>query len=74
MAFIHCIILHTFFDTVFWKIKAIAEEMEITPAQVVISWHVQRGVGFIMSFFLDRLFLTFEEDRRSAEKRPRKQD
>lgn len=26
------------------QVKAIAKELGITPAQVIISWHVQRGV------------------------------
>ena len=26
------------------EVRAIAKELDITPAQVIISWHVQRGV------------------------------
>lgn len=26
------------------QVKEIAKELHITPAQVIISWHVQRGV------------------------------
>jgi diketogulonate reductase-like aldo/keto reductase len=28
---------------VFLKVKKIAKKLNITPAQVIISWHVQRG-------------------------------
>jgi len=28
-------------------VKSIAKELGITPAQVIISWHVQRGVSHI---------------------------
>ena len=27
------------------EVQAIAKELGITPAQVIISWHVQRGVS-----------------------------
>jgi diketogulonate reductase-like aldo/keto reductase len=33
------------------EVKEIAKELGITPAQVVISWHVQRGVRFSSSSF-----------------------
>ena len=48
------------------EVRAIAQDLGITPAQVVISWHVQRGVsliecqrGYTFTFFFllsDRCF------------------
>ena len=32
------------------EVQAIAKELDITPAQVVISWHVQRGVRTSVAF------------------------
>lgn len=40
------------------EVKAIAKELGITPAQAVISWHVQRGVSIRPSTFIATHILT----------------
>lgn len=49
------------------EVQAIAKELNITPAQAIISWHVQRGVCVHCMLTLDPMLSAAVSDRRPAE-------
>lgn len=52
------------------EVKEIAAALGMTPAQVIISWHLQRGVRRILSLLPSRFRLEFMRiDGRPAEER-----
>lgn len=51
--------------------KKVAEDLGITPAQAIISWHVQRGVVVLpKSVHEDRIQENFKSTCRISETRP----